>query len=202
MKKSLLIFLFITISLLNVVEGAQCMQSFGRLSCNPCGKGSRCFWCNWCTGFCFNGQTRSKRDTEGIEYGSVEALYKFPFLDLFNDLEALLSGDGISDIDVVALYKSVSVVTREDCTICNNSPELNDLSLYAVRVHEKLGRYIGTIEFKPKASNETKKTKTMVQNLPDTLKIKVDPASSILENVKGITFITSLNTSVSSSSKE
>ena len=135
MMKSLQILVLLTLSALYVVEGAQCMKSFGRFSCSPCGKGSRCFWCSWCTGFCFNGQTRSTRETEGIEYGSVEALYKVPFLDLFNDLEALLRGDVISDLDVVALYKGISVVTREDCTICNNNPELNDLSIFAAQVH-------------------------------------------------------------------
>ena len=113
MMKSLQIFLLLALSVLYVVDGAQCRQSFGRFKCNPCGKGSRCFWCNWCTGFCFNGHTRSKRDTDGIEYGSVEAPYKVPFLDLFNDLEALLNGNGISDLDVVALYKSISAVTRD-----------------------------------------------------------------------------------------
>ena len=120
-----------------------------------------------------------------LEYGSVEASYKDPFLDLFNDLEALLSGDGISDLDVVALYKSISSVTREDCTICNENPELNALSIFAAKVNEELVHYIGTILFKPQAMDKTTKTKTMVQNLPESLKIKVDPASSILESVKG-----------------
>ena len=183
--KSLQIFVLLTLSALYVVEGAECMKSFGRFSCSPCGKGSRCFWCSWCTGFCFNGQTRSTRETEGIEYGSVEALYKVPFLDLFNDLEALLRGDVISDLDVVALYKSISSVTREDCTICNENPELNALSIFAAKVNEELVHYIGTILFKPQAMDKTTKTKTMVQNLPESLKIKVDPASSILESVKG-----------------
>ena len=117
----------------------------------------------------------------------MEALYKVPFLDLFNDLEALLSGDGISDFDVVALYKSISDVTREDCTICNNSTELNDLNIFTARVYEELKNYIGDIEkFKPKAINKTAETRTMVQNLPDSLKIMVEPTSSILESVKGI----------------
>ena len=182
--KSLQIFVLLTLSALYVVEGAECMKSFGRFSCSPCGKGSRCFWCSWCTGFCFNGQTRSTRETEGIEYGSVEALYKVPFLDLFNDLEALLRGDVISDLDVVALYKGISVVTREDCTICNNNPELNDLSIFAAQVHVELEAYIGTIIFKSKAMDKTTKTKSKLQNLPDDLRIKVEPTSNILQNIK------------------
>ena len=186
MMKSLQIFLLLSFSTLYVSEGARCKISFGRLSCNPCSKGARCLWCNWCTGFCSNGKNREKRDTEGIEYGSVEALYKVPFLDLFNDLEALLSTDGISERDVVDLYQSISAVTKEDCTICNNSPELNALSIFAAKVNVELEYYIGTILFKPKAVDKTTETKAMVQNLPDSLKIYVDPESSILESAKGI----------------
>ena len=124
--------------------------------------------------------------TGGVEYGSVEALYKLPFLEMFNDIEVLLDNGGISDLDIVALYKIISDVTREDCTICNNNPELNDLSIHAAKVRVELEVYVGTLQFKPKAIERTTETKNKVQNLPNSLKIKVEPTSSILENIENI----------------
>ena len=185
--KSLLLFLLLTMSTVSVLEGSYCEKSgIGKLSCNPCGKGSRCLFCSWCTGFCFNGQSRVKRDAGGIEYGSVEALYKTPFLDLFSDLETLLRSNGISDLDVVALYKSVTVVTKEDCEICNNSTEINNLHIFADKVRVELEYYVGTILFKQQAKQRTAETRNMVQNLPDSLKIKVESNSNILKSFKGI----------------
>ena len=116
-----------------------------------------------------------------LEYGSVEASYKDPYLDMFNDLEALLNGDGISERDVVELYRSISDATREDCETCDNSPELNDLSIFAASVSGLLRRFVGMRLFKWEAMNKTAMAKTMVQNLLDSLTIKVDPESSILE---------------------
>ena len=170
-----------------LVDGAQCQKSsIGRWTCSPCGKGSRCHYCTWCTGYCYNGHGhgQARKNPEGIEYGSAEALYKLPYLEMFNDIVALLKGGGISDLDVVELYKITSVATREDCTICNNSPELNSLSSFTDKVHMELEKLIGTFQFKQKAIEKTTETKNIVQNLPETLKIKVEPKSSILESVK------------------
>ena len=167
-----------------LVDGAQCKKSsIGRWTCSPCGKGSRCHYCTWCTGYCFNGHS-GRSIGGGVEYGSVEAPYKDPFLEMFNDIDALLKSDGISEVDVVDLYRKTSVVTREDCTICNNSPELNSLSIYTDEVHVELGKLIGTLQFKPKAIEKTTETKDIVQNLPISLKIKVEPKSSILESIR------------------
>ena len=179
-----LLLIFFLVSILgtdNLVEGgAKCMR-FLFFWCLPCGKGSRCISCDWCTGFCFNSMPgRSPAD---VEYGSVEAQYKIPFLDMFIDIEALLKSDGISDRDLVDLYKEISVVTREDCAICNNSPELNILSNFTEKVHEELKNIIGTVQFRPKAIEKTTETKNLVQNLPDSLKIKVEPNSSILKSI-------------------
>ena len=105
-------------------------------------------------------------------------------MEMFNDIEALLRSDGISDLDVVALYKSISDVTREDCIICNNNPELNELSIFTDEVHVTLKKLVGTLKFKLKAIERTTESKNIVQNLPDSLKIRVEPTSSILENIK------------------
>ena len=66
------------------VEGAQCQKSFGWLKCNPCGRGTRCLYCNWCTGFCNNRpkNARPKREDDGL----VEIPYKIPFLEMFEDI--------------------------------------------------------------------------------------------------------------------
>ena len=181
MVKFILLFLLIEINTNFVVDGAgaRCAKStIGFTYCNPCGEGTRCHSCNWCTGHCVNVHTqgkRKKRDT-----GLVETLYKIPFLEMFNDIEALLKVDEISDRFVVDLFKEASIVTREDCTVCNNSTELNNLSLFTDNVHVELEELIGKELFKPTAIEKTADTKVIVQNLPESLKIRVEPTSNIL----------------------
>ena len=192
-NRSLLIsLLLVAVVSKTIVEGARCEKSLiGWTHCRPCGKGSRCHSCDWCTGYCFNGQASTENDTKGLsrgsvsmaQYGSVEAPYKIPFLEMFNDIHDLLTVDGIPDQYVVDLYKEASVMTKEDCAICNNSPELNSLSIFTNKVHEELKNIVGTFQFKQKAIEKTTETKNLVQNLPDSLKIKVEPNSSILESI-------------------
>ena len=72
------------------VEGAQCRKSFGWLKCSPCGRGTRCLYCNWCTGFCNNRpkSKRRKRELENdLENELVEVPYKLPFLEMFDDFK-------------------------------------------------------------------------------------------------------------------
>ena len=47
-----------------------------------------------------------------------------------------------------------------------------------------LHKSIGTIVFKSKAMDKTTKTKSKLQNLPDDLRIKVEPTSNILQSIK------------------
>ena len=132
MLRTLLLTLFFLIAINTdyVINGAKCWDThIKRLFCSPCSPyGARCLLCEFCTGFCYNGQAQTTKRTLGIKYGSVEALYKVPFFDMFNDIKALLEVEGISDATVVNIYKEASDVIREDCTICNNSPDLNNLS--------------------------------------------------------------------------
>ena len=190
MVRFILLFLLIEINTNFGVDGAgaRCAKStIGWTYCNPCGEGTRCHSCNWCTGHCVNVHTqgkRTKRDT-----GLVEAPYKIPFLEMFNDIEDLLKVDEISERFVVDLYKEASDVTREDCTVCNNSTELNNLSLFTDNVHVELEKLIGKELFKPTAIEKTAETKVIVQNLPESLKIRVEPTSNILPLInKGIHF--------------
>ena len=195
MKRLKILFFLTAICIDHIVEGAPCKKStFGRWTCSPCGRGSRCHSCNWCTGFCYNGQ--AGKNNVGVQYGTVEIEYKIPFLDMFDDINVLLKGDAISELDVVAIYKGASVVTREDCTICNNSPELNNLSIFTDRVHEVLTKLLGTLLFNQKAIEKTTETKSIVQNLPKSLKIRVEPTSSLLESAQKGTYILSVYSSL------
>ena len=167
------------------VEGAQCRKSrIGNWRCSPCGKGTRCLYCSWCLGFCRNAAKNRE-----IEYGSVEALYKTPLMDLFGDLDTLIKRDFISQEDIVQTYKLTSQATREDCTICNNQPDLDKLSLFTESVHKELASLIGKDQFKNTAIEKTSQTSTMVQDLPSSIKILVEATSSILESNKGIEII-------------
>ena len=168
-----------------VVQGAQCAASFAGLRCSPCGKGSRCTYCEWCTGYCSPpGKTRARTTENDIEYGSEEAPYKTPFLDIFRDLERLISGGFISDLDVVNVYRSISETTRDDCTICNQQPDLDRLSNFTYNVSEILRPLIGDKEFKTHAINKTITTYSEVESLPYSIKIFVEKSSSILQSVQ------------------
>ena len=81
------------------VEGARCRSSlgWGSATCRPCGRGTRCLFCTWCTGFCNNRPKSTRRKREEND-GLVEVLYKIPFLEMFKDLDALLSISAITDL--------------------------------------------------------------------------------------------------------
>ena len=93
---------------------------------------------------------------------------------MFNDIKALLEVEEISDTTVVDLYMEASDVIREDCTICNNSPDLNNLSFLTGQVYKELKTLVGTDLFNPKAIEKTLETTNLVQKLPESLKIKVE----------------------------
>ena len=171
-----------------VVQGAQCKTSFGALKCSPCGKGSRCNFCEWCTGYCRKAGSKNARaeenETNIPEYGSEEAPYKTPFLDIFRDLERLIKGDLIADLDVVNIYRSISETTREDCDICDQQPDLDRLSNFTFNVSEILRPLVGEEEFKTNAINKTVTTYSEVNDLPYSIKIMVEKDSSILQSVQ------------------
>ena len=168
------------------VEGAQCKKSFGWLKCRPCGRGTRCLYCNWCTGLCNNPPKSTRRKRE-LESGFVEVQYKLPFLEMFDDLSFLLNSDppGTTDLDVVEIYKMTSLATREDCILCNNSTEIDQLSSSTKTIYEELELLIGDPTFMTKAKTRTEETNSIVQNLPSSLKTLVEATSSIVVK-KGI----------------
>ena len=100
------------------VKAAQCFQSkMGWWRCSACGEGTRCIFCEWCLGYCYNkgngnsnakGNGRIKRSVQNVTnvtYGDVLVPYKKPFIELFEDLETLIENEEISNVQVVELYK-------------------------------------------------------------------------------------------------
>jgi len=83
----------------------------------------------------------------------------------------------------VNIYKEASDVIREDSNICNNSPDLKDLSIFTSQVYEELKILKGSKLFKAKAIEKTTETTNFVQKLPESLKIKVEASSSIMESI-------------------
>ena len=64
--------------------------------------------------------------------------YKFPFLEMFKDIEAGILADEISEQAVVELYQATSAALREDCRICVDSEEIKKLRDFTISVHKKL----------------------------------------------------------------
>ena len=166
------------------VEGAQCKKSFGWLKCSPCGSGTRCLYCNWCTGFC-NNRPNSKRTKREIDDGLEVIPYKLPFMEMFDDLAFLLNSTQLDDLNVVEVYKETYVATREDCYSCNNSAEIDQLSTFTETIYEELESLIGKETFMTIAKSRTEQTRSMIQNLSSSLKMLVESSSSIIVS-KGI----------------
>ena len=127
------------------VKAAQCQKSsMHRWRCAPCGRGTRCIFCQWCLCYCYNKRkhNRSKRSTNSNgtlpDYGNKTVQYKKPFIELFNDLEILVENDKISNIEIVELYKVTSEALSEDCEICNDIPEIEELRNVTRSIHERL----------------------------------------------------------------
>ena len=85
---------------------------------------------------------------------------------------------------MVNVYRSISETTRDDCTICNQQPDLDRLSNFTYNVSEILRSLIGDEEFKTYAINKTITTYSEVESLPYSIKIFVEKSSSILQSVQ------------------
>ena len=122
-----------------------------------------------------------------MENGTVEIPYKFPYLEAIRDLKDLIEADGISDFNVVEIFKTMSLITQEDCEICNNSPEIQEISSFTEEVFIELRSLIGSILFKNTALDRTSDTNVLFTNLPESIKARVEATSNIVESFnKGI----------------
>lgn len=77
-----------------------------------------------------------------------------------------------------------SVATREDCSRCNNSTEINELSVSTEAIYKELEDSIGNVNFINKAIEKTEQTCGMIKNLPSSLKAMVEASSNVAS--KGI----------------
>ena len=185
------------------VNAAKCVKSkIGRWSCSPCGWGTRCAFCHWCLGYCYNQEKshRSLERTNKTTYGEVEVPYRQPYIEMFEDLVELINNDEISHIDVVELFKVTYFALREDCILCSNNTEIAKLRDETKRIHQKLKyimksenitlddldlgtRFAGSSKlyekFKKTARKSTKKALKTTKEIPANLTAKVDYGSSI-----------------------
>ena len=195
---SLFFFLTLVLKLYEVeAKKYQCEKSMG-IGCSPCGEGTRCHYCEWCVGYCYNGGTnfedfqgRYRREASGtgnithgnITYGSQIMSYKVPYLEMFKDVEEGLLADIFSETDIVEIFKITSVATAQDCAICN-STEIAEISNFTQTVYVELEEAAanGTLEsFKEIALNRTSDTTEKLEELPETLEILVSPTSPIIK---------------------
>ena len=196
------------------VKAAQCQKSsMHRWRCAPCGRGTRCIFCQWCLCYCYNKRkhNRSKRstNTNGTlpDYGNKTVQYKKPFIELFNDLEILVENDKISNIEIVELYKVTSEALSEDCEICNDIPEIEELRNVTRSIHERLEIIMisenittptpvsrkkrspsfvpldsaeGSKIFKDVVLNNTREALNVTNKIPESVKGMIDLNSTIL----------------------
>ena len=174
-------------------EAAQCAQSrIGWWRCSPCGEGTRCVFCNWCVGLCIKPkewtnqteaktrQIRNENSSTTYNDGMIEVPYKNSFLEMFKDIENGILADDITELDVVELYRITSFVLEEDCSVCDHSPEIEELRNFTLTVHGILENLIGSDQFRSRALEETNRTRTMIEELPESLKAGVHSSSPIL----------------------
>ena len=180
------------------VQAAQCAQSrIGWWRCSPCGEGTRCVFCNWCVGLCIKPKewtnTTQAKDREiandnstatgTYNDGMIEVPYKNSFLEMFKDIENGILNDDITELDVVELYRITSLVLEEDCGVCDHSPEIEELRNFTMHVHGILESLIGSDQFQSVALEETNRTRTKIEELPETLKAQVHSSSPILADL-------------------
>ena len=202
------------------VLAAKCSTRMG-LSCSNCGDGTRCIQCSNCLCFCFNpnakkkakkrgdGKGRSKRSTTNVtvpDYGNTTVQYKKPLIELFEDLYTLIKNDEISNIEVVELYKSTSSALSEDCQICNDVQEIEELRNLTRSIHEELEKImmsenittsvvlkrnkrspsfisLGSNEFKKVALEKTSESNETAYKIPGSVLGKVGFDSIILDKL-------------------
>ena len=90
----------------------------------------------------------------------IEVPYKNSFLEMFKDIENGILADDITELDVVELYRITSFVLEDDCSVCDHSPEIEELRNFTLTVHGILENLIGSDQFRSTALEETNRTRT------------------------------------------
>ena len=97
-------------------------------------------------------------------------------------MEDLIEANDISDFNVVEIFKTMSLITQEDCDICNKSPEIQEISMFTELVYSELQSMIGNILFKNQSLERTSDTNILFEKLPESIKTRVESASNIVES--------------------
>ena len=97
-------------------------------------------------------------------------------------MEDLIEADDISDFNVVEIFKIMSLITQEDCNICNNSTEIQEISIFTELVYTELKSFIGSILFKNTSLERTRETNVLFKKLPESIKTQVEYSSNIVES--------------------
>ena len=89
----------------------------------------------WCIGFCYRGTSiRNDANESSVEY--VEAQYKVPLQQMFNDILNLLTIGEIEYQDALHYYDQATEQIREDCDTCDHSAELAKLRDFVQEAYE------------------------------------------------------------------
>ena len=189
------------------VEASQCHQSpLRRWRCAPCGQGTRCVFCQWCLCYCWNQDTQLKdRSLQTPIYGNSTVPYKKPIIELFEEIETLIKNDSISNIEVVELFEVTTLALSEDCELCYDTPEIEELRDKTRSMHAKLSEIMMSENststetsrrkrspsfisqesntFKEVALNSTTESLLTANKIPETVLGKIDVDSTIQETL-------------------
>ena len=183
----------------------------------PLWPGDQMCYVSMVLGYCYNHvkNKKSSQNETSVSYGEAEVPYKQPYIELFGDLKKLLIYDEISHIDVVELYKVIHFALREDCILCNNNKEIEELRNQTKIIYKKL-RFIMKSEnitlndtdifgrtfslsdkFMKAALKNTEKALKTTEKIPANLTAKVDYNSAIYISANITTTTTTTSTTTS-----
>ena len=200
------------------VKAAQCHQSsMFKWSCNPCGDGTRCIYCQWCTCYCY-GRKDTKSTWENSTHTTVQ--YKIPIIEMLEDLENLIENDKLSNIEIDQVFKSTTMALSEDCERCDDVPEIEALRNLTHSIHETLSDIMMSEEnittpastrkkrspsfiplsseesqrFKKVALEKTREATKMADYIPESVVGMIEFDSTILKTTTTATTTTSTTT--------
>ena len=92
--------------------------------CSPCGRGTRCMFCNWLVAFCKIKDT----NVENL----VAIPYKKPYIEMYEDIKSGIINGDFSEEQVISFFEETSGELYRDCKACENGEELLPVA-FAVR---------------------------------------------------------------------
>ena len=154
----------------------------------------------YCIGFCSGSGTRNGNNAEEGSTDLVEAPYKFPLQQMINGILNLLHLKMLKCEDVLLKFKEILDQLRTDCDTCDDSSELFALRdevedfvfgslekscgcIYEYLRIEECSVAIPSQGWNQDAIERTTEIVNLVNDLPASLKMKVQANSTILQNI-------------------